>query len=588
MDLGWDDHDDVWRLYLRDRGRDTDEDRQRQRTVLVALVAQADAASTQGNGARERALRALAEATESFDHFQTPSTPTPFPLIETKEFFDEASAVLLAAAADPMDAIREQALLALGKLATDKANGKQLWDDENGARESFLIGAADGQPEGIRYASHYALSLLVCHNATAALQYWSHARSRAVVLSTIRSDEGGGVVSLRVKLEAWDVLLNAVSLMWNDPAPTERARCESLFRLLWQESEDVRGAIVAACCDVAEHEQAQVKALECVLQIVCWHPMVAFTWEQQPVVRAILALATNETFVHARGLAIKVLLKLVSSDEAPCGTRDGAAVVAALLAAAEGPAAVLDTELRQRCATEHDRLELLAAAHSGEPLRTQPRYAALGVDERLKRLRAIWRRVPDGGAPPDLLQIPLRVDTISEDLLRYVGELDARHLVAGVRSVRVKLDHGSDAGGLRRHAFSEFGKGLLELEGVSHTSVALAAAKGLLKKWKPYSSSQHAQERELLRKLQAEIATAIADNEADEAEGATAKLFKLTDQGSLVPSGAESLSKCVGKATEGAPEVPEVSPSPLPAQPLQPTCAHQRLLHHPMPLHAPR
>jgi len=299
-------------------------------------------------------------------------------------------------------------------------------------------------------------------------------------------------VSLRVKLEAWDFLLNAVRLMGNRPAPTERARCESLFRHLWQESEDVRGAIVAACCDVAEHERAQLKALECVLQILGWHPMVAFTWEQEPVVRAILALATNATFVHARELAIEVLLKLVSSaegwaeaftedgsryywnastgatswemptstgvvDEAPRGPGDGAAVLAALLAAAEGPAAVLDTELRQRCATEHDRLELLAVAHSGEPLRTQPRYAALGVDERLKRLRAIWRRVPDGGAPHRGLQIPLRVDTISEDLLRYVGELDARRLVAGVRSVSVKLDHGSDAGGLQRHAFSEFG-----------------------------------------------------------------------------------------------------------------------------------
>ena len=607
----------LFAAYLRAAGRretdrHSDEDRQRQRALLVALVEQAcrrPPLPSGFDGARERALRALAEATEAFDSCEAPrpdSELTTFPLIGIAEFFDETSAVLLTAAVDPVDAIREQALMALSRLAHNGDIARQLWDDNasRGARALFIAGAANMQPEGIRYASHYALSLIVCHNATAALQLWSHPPSRAVVLSTIRRGEGDDVVPLRVKLEAWDVLLNTCKGMRAGLAPTERARYESLFRHLWQESEDVRRVIVAACNDVTEHERAQLKALSCVLLIVSWRPMATFTWEQEAVVRAVLALATDATFVNARRLALQVLLSLQISEEAPRGPEDGAVVLAALLAAAEGSAAVLDSQLRQRCAAEHDRLEQLATTRSNEPLRKQPRYALLDLEERLKRLRELWRRLavqPAFGGDPssmdymdDGLVIPLRVDTISEDLLRYVGELDAGRLAAGLRSVRVKLDHGSDAGGLKRHAFSEFGKGLLELEGASKTGVALIGAKELLGKFKPYSS-QRSQERELLCKLQATIAAAIAEEE-DEAdsgappaakrqrsEGATAKLFKLTERGSLAPSGAESLSKCVGKAVQGialAPKVPEVSSDPS-FGPILTNCANLRPLLRP-------
>ena len=62
---------------------------------------------------------------------------------------------------------------------------------------------------------------------------------------------------------------------------------------------------------------------------------------------------------------------------------------------------------------------------------------------------------------------------------------EGRHL-PGAR-IKVKLDQGTDAGGLSRHLFSEFGKGLETVCGVSVTCDALLRLQALLKDWEPNS-----------------------------------------------------------------------------------------------------
>ena len=75
--------------------------------------------------------------------------------------------------------------------------------------------------------------------------------------------------------------------------------------------------------------------------------------------------------------------------------------------------------------------------------------------------------------------------------------------------MRFTLDHGHDAGGLQRHVFSEFGKGLPDLLSISAAADTLAAARALLKGWEPAMTARaHGRdEAEMLSRL-CEIAAA--------------------------------------------------------------------------------
>lgn len=201
------------------------------------------------------------------------------------------------------------------------------------------------------------------------------------------------------------------------------------------------------------------------------------------------------------------------------------------------------------------------------------RYAGLSVAERLARLRRVWERKSKGKRR---LTVQLTLDSIMEDLLSLGQRLGDREDIGelNVVGIRFELDRGSDAGGLTRHAFAEFGKGLADVEMVSATTEALTEMRTLLKKWKPPLRSGLAEEVALMQKMQAilkqhEDAAAAEPAGSSSGEGDSsgsmgppaakrprlkkpAKLFKLTESGSLAPSGAETLSGRVGEATDEA------------------------------------
>lgn len=137
--------------------------------------------------------------------------------------------------------------------------------------------------------------------------------------------------------------------------------------------------------------------------------------------RALLGCANagEASAVRVRGAALEVLVGregmtnwLLRAEEAPRGPSGGAAVMDTLNAAAEGVVeglpAVLDPRLRERCAAEFDRLHLREPAQAGVPIRARPRYASLGLEARLAKLRTIWERRaerqaerPGGADAPD-------------------------------------------------------------------------------------------------------------------------------------------------------------------------------------------
>lgn len=612
---------------------------------------------TNGDEARERALRALVGAAQMFDpSIRTRSdTPPPFPALSPTVLFEEASDVLLEAASDAVESIREQAMHVVALLAYNREVAGRLWDGAR-ARDAIIAGAAAECNEGTRFWAHCALSLLVCHSSERAISVWSHAPARNVTLSTIWSGEPD-LAPPRVRLEALDTLNNPLLRHWNTrivpqlvtavlqgfttlmhatlphrgyPCSLEAMAClrckgrsashlhsseprphhcsEAVFdmqaRNLWHEPSDVRAVVVGVLSDPAESQDVQVKVLGFLLNLLAPRRVapasavetVEFSWGQRQFVDTLLSCASSAepSAMKMREGALAVLLCMLQ-----CGKDDRRVddtlhdtVTMVLLAAAEGRAddgagapalrPVLDRALRECCAAECDRLDMLNPAYAGQPLRLQPRYAALGLDARLAKLRAIWqRRASSMGSSRDL-QIPVRVDSMCEDLLQHVDRLDKAQLASGMRSLSVKLDRGQDAGGLQRHAFSEFGKGLLVMVGVSPTAQALETARKLLKGFRPSVMAQPEQESELLRQLQAAISSASSSAgsssiSADDAErgamlpppkrqrndgndGSAPKLFKLTEKGSVAPSGAETLCKRVGKATaDGQIIVPEVN-----------------------------
>ena len=67
-------------------------------------------------------------------------------------------------------------------------------------------------------------------------------------------------------------------------------------------------------------------------------PTVAFTWLDEPSVRALLACAAagEPSAARVRAAALSALCSLLRDEEAPRGPDGGAAVLDALLAAADG------------------------------------------------------------------------------------------------------------------------------------------------------------------------------------------------------------------------------------------------------------
>jgi hypothetical protein len=67
-------------------------------------------------------------------------------------------------------------------------------------------------------------------------------------------------------------------------------------------------------------------------------PTVAFTWRDEPSVRALLACAAagEPSAARVRAAALSALCSLLRDEEAPRGPDGGAAVLDALLAAADG------------------------------------------------------------------------------------------------------------------------------------------------------------------------------------------------------------------------------------------------------------
>ena len=204
-----------------------DSDVQNQRAIFQSLVQQA--ASSNDAAPRERALRALAEAAAVFDPYLQHVASSPFAFLSPREFFEEASVALLAGAAEAAAPIREQAILALGKLARDGNVAGRLWTDEHGARASILAAAAEGQAEGVRYAAHYALSLIVIGRARLV---WAHEPAREVILRTIRPAAGArSAAAVRVREEAFDSLLNSITQDAGQP----RSAARPIVHLLWHD-----------------------------------------------------------------------------------------------------------------------------------------------------------------------------------------------------------------------------------------------------------------------------------------------------------------------------------------------------------------
>ena len=218
-----------------------DSDVQGQRAVFRSLVQQA--AASNGAAPRERALRSLAEAAAVFDPYLQHVAASPYAFLSPREFFEEASVALLAGAADAAAPVREQAILALGKLSRDGNVAGRLWTDEHGARASLLEAAAEGQAEGVRYAAHYALSLIVIGRARLV---WAHAPARDVILRTIRPAAGAGgapaaPAAPRVREEAFDSLLNSITQDAGQP----RSAARPIVHLLWHDVVADGGAAAA-------------------------------------------------------------------------------------------------------------------------------------------------------------------------------------------------------------------------------------------------------------------------------------------------------------------------------------------------------
>lgn len=632
---------DAWEeLENEDGDADLAPSRRGRLTARRALTEQA--APESEDGPRERALRALAETAEALLDMSTNHNwnADALPLYHLEDagtldigsglwrlYWTENSAVLISGARDRVRGAKLEALKALHMLANEAFIASLLWADEHGARAALLAAAAAGhEDEDVGFSAHSTLSLIACAEGCAA-QMWQHPPTRQMVLSTVRGSQVA--LALRIRLEAWDTLLNSVEFSSSVPQP------------LWvgDAAADVRSVVMLSLSDDAEGEVVKLKALAFVAVVikkggadaaaVLWAEELARCTrieggsQQPPRYTFLLPACADSTEASATRLRHAALRLLCAScAELPKPAEPGAQateeprnlirlsdgaseaarsfalsaeVMRVLLAAFEGGRAVLQEDLgrqpttsratlREECETEYERLEMSRAARDGSgsgdgaclPLRERARYASLSVDERLARLRRIWERNNRGKGK---LGVRVTLGSIMEDLLNLgqkLGDCDYKKLQdAGVTNLRFAFDRGSDAGGLTRHCFAEFGKGLADVESVSATAGALREVKRMLKEWKPSLRSESAEAAALME----QVRTIVQQNEAEAAdtsgrghggggEGSgsmgppapkrprvskpPAMLFKLTESGSLAPSGAETLCGRVGEATDEA------------------------------------
>ena len=374
------------------RGRGNETERRAQR---VALISQASSSSSLAS--RERALRALADAAMCFDG-ERRGVATLYDAREASEMFAEASEVLVLGASGSATAgMREEALRAMGALAYDTSVSQAMWNDVAGVRAALLAAAAAEQPEACRFESHRALSVLAGNGALAAA-VWADPATRVAVLAAVCPSLADNAAynadhpppTMRVRAEAFDTLINAVSRRGGRAPPV------ALARQLWHDAPDVRLAVSTVCADADEPDRVRLKALQYVARVL--HAgggeTIGFTWTDDVVVQSVLGCATasEPSASQVRLAALSLLCTLLNEHGQPA-TAQHAAVMAALLRAVDGEYAIFEGELRVRCSLEHDRLDLLdSTRHVGLPLRERPRYAGLGLTERLAKLRAIWQR----------------------------------------------------------------------------------------------------------------------------------------------------------------------------------------------------
>ena len=415
-------------------------------------------------------------------------------------FWTENSAVLIAGARDRVRAARREACKALHLLAAETTIGSHIWSDEHGARAALLANAASGagQDEDVRWSAHSALSLIACAESCAT-QMWQHHPTRQVVVSTVR--RAGRQSATRIRLEAWDTLTNSVS-------HGSAAVVQSLW--LAETADDVRMAVMACLADDAEVEPIKLKAIAFLAAVVKKGGTEAIgrVWAEELArcsrvkgsrpPRCTCGARVRRQHRGERGARSSRRLKLLcamcaqreppkpdeQTDEAAEGAKEGASgaalgyeVMGVLLAAFEGERAVLDRQMREEIETEYERLEMARAAIGGEatssqPLRLRSRYADLAVHERLARLRRVWER---RGRGKGKMRVKVTIGSLVEDMLVLGQRLGDREDIDEMNPMHIRfdLDHGSDAGGLTRHCFAEFGKGLPLIEMVGATTEAL-------------------------------------------------------------------------------------------------------------------
>ena len=302
------------------REQDDDTSRAERQAARQALTHQA---ASHEDGPRERALRALAETALIISHDgrtilgasrDGPSEHPLYPMDDVRThgsaarlLWTEAADVLIAGARDPLVAARREALRTITYLTYDDAVATAVWENE-AARDALVVAASAGDEEA-QAAAHSALSLISGlslipaqrRQQNTATSFWQHEPTRQVVLSTARRHLGQPTMQsstagqdgqqapqapLRVRLEAWDSLINSMASLMTFFRRGDVAEATELFMLLWfrvidyalsltsvdgapddeaglieaSSVADVQAVVLSCLTDPAEEEQIKVNA----------------------------------------------------------------------------------------------------------------------------------------------------------------------------------------------------------------------------------------------------------------------------------------------------------------------------------------
>jgi hypothetical protein len=471
-------------------------------------------ASSTEDGPRERAIRALADASELYSELRE-SHGLPYTqrlgdqaidLYQQDDvlaagyhtidrlFWEENGQVLVAGANDPVLEARREAIRAIAFLAGDGEVASAIWSDEQGARARILACAGPSQDKTVRTRAIGALTRIV-EQPGLAHTVWQHMPTRELVL-TSAARPAGSEPPLAVRLEAWDCLIASVD---KDRQQSGRSR---LVRTLWADTEafarelsggaqvgdvvggmggddadgddvvadagaggagagagaaagssgdtagaagsetaecvegaDVQRLVVACLGDSMEDEGVKLKALAFLQNVVRMGGKAAaeLTWRQTEAAAKVLFCAdpanTVASATHVRHAALVLLCKLLHTAGPASGVHPPELALRAmqlLLLAFEGPHAVLDAELRQKCELEYATLELAASTPAAgdappRPLRERARYAGLSLEERLVRLRRVWQGAGEGKPS---LKMKVKVGGIVESMLAIADKLE--------------------------------------------------------------------------------------------------------------------------------------------------------------------